>query len=293
MMNAMEIKRNDQAPAGTMRMSEKEFNLISRFIYSELGIKMPPAKKLMLSVRLSRRLKTLGLPSYMEYYNYLFTTKDRDEEFNLMIDAVTTNKTEFFREPNHFTVLVRDVLPGMLQSKQVRAGKPLEVWCAGCSTGEEAYTLAFVLEDFFQSIPGGDYRILATDVSRRVLRVASDGVYRDGALGPIPQQLKRKYLMKGKGSFDGQHRVVPELRKKIKFRQLNFMDADFGIRSPMNVIFCRNVVIYFDKQTQVEFFGKIFHHLNPGGFLFIGSSETLFGISESFTSVGPTVYRRS
>jgi len=293
MMNAMEIRRNDQAPAGTMRMSEKEFNLISKFIYSELGIKMPPAKKLMLSVRLSRRIKTLGLSSYMDYYNHLFTTKDRDEEYNLMIDAVTTNKTEFFREPNHFTVLARDVLPLMAQAKLVRAGKPLEVWCAGCSTGEEAYTLAMVLEDFVHSIPGADYRILATDVSRRVLRVAKEGIYRDGALGPVPPQFKRKYFMRGKGTFEGHHRVVPELRKKVTFRQLNFMDADFGIRTRMSVVFCRNVVIYFDRQTQVEFFGKIFHHLDPGGFLFIGSSETLFGISESFTSVGPTVYRRS
>lgn len=287
------MKSNDQGTAGAPRMSEKEFGLFSRFIYSELGIKMPPAKKLMLSVRLSRRLKTLELPTYMDYYNYLFTTKDRDEELNHMIDAVTTNKTEFFREPNHFSVLAKDVLPDLIKRKHVKSGRVLDVWCAGCSTGEEAYTLAFVLDDFFQGNPGGDYRILATDVSMRVLKAASDGIYRDGALGPVPPHYRRRYFMRGKGNWEGHHRVVPEIRKKINFRQLNFMDRDFGIKSEMGVVFCRNVVIYFDKGTQVEFFDKIFHHLIPGGYLFIGSSETLFGISESFTSVGPTVYRKS
>jgi len=273
-------------------MSDREFSLFSAYIYRELGIKMPQTKMIMLTTRLAKRVRALGLSSFEEYYNYLQTSADSHDEYNLMVDAVTTNKTEFFREDKHFAIMTKEVLPKMMSESEAQKRKSLHVWCAGCSTGEEAYTIAFVLEDFFSGNGRWNYHILATDISRRVLHIAKNAIYNDDVCESIPPAMRRKYLMRGKGDMKGFHKIVPEIRKKITFHQLNFMDDDFKIGHKMDIIFCRNVVIYFDKQTQVAFFSKLHDILSPGGYLFIGSSETLFGINDRFKSVGATVYRR-
>lgn len=272
------------------QMGDKEFELFSKLIYSRLGIKMPPVKKLMLTSRLVKRLKALGFASYTQYYEYLCTDKGKSEEFNKMIDAVTTNKTDFFREPDHFDFLVTRVLPELVESKNFKDKKTINVWSAGCSTGEEAYTITMVMSDFFSDM--NKFNILATDISSRVLQAGCEAVYAESAIQPIPLNIRQKYLMRGTGDKAGLFRIIPELRQKVAFRQLNLMDSQFNVRPDMDIIFCRNVIIYFDKETQKKLFEKFYKHLVPGGYLFIGSSESLYGVNDDFLSVVPTVYKK-
>ncbi len=277
--------------SGIVKMSDREFKLFSELIYSEFGIKMPPTKKVMLTSRLNKRLRARGFESFKHYYDYVCSPEGRSEEYDLMADVVTTNKTEFFREAVHFDVLRREVLPELVQRKRFKTQRKLFFWSAGCSTGEEAYTLGIVLSEFFSKNRIGDFEILATDISTGVLATGMQAIYREEVIHPIQPDLRRKYLMRGKGSMKGMYRVVPELRKKVAFKQLNLINRDFGVDTKMDVVFCRNVVIYFDKRTQIEFFKKIYNQLVPEGYLFIGSSETLYGINSMFASAGPTVYR--
>jgi chemotaxis protein methyltransferase CheR len=200
-----------------------------------------------------------------------------------MINQVTTNKTDFFREPAHFAYLTRKVLPEITRIKRTVA-----VWSAGCSSGEEPYTLAMVLREF-----GCNFIILATDISTRVLDRAELAVYDDEQVGPVPDPLKKKYLLKSKDPAKNLYRVIPELRERVRFRRLNFMDGDFGFREPIDVIFCRNVIIYFDKPTQERLLNKFCSHLSPKGYIFMGHSETLLGMDVPLTQVAPTVYRRA
>lgn len=272
-------------------MSDYEFSLFSTMIYNRLGIKMPYSKKLMLISRLLKRLRSLGMTTFREYYDYLSSEKGMPEEFNRMIDAVTTNKTDFFREPDHFNMLVKNVLPELEVSEIFNERKAIHLWSAGCSTGEEAYTLAMVLSEYF-SETGNKFSILATDVSMRVLQSGSEAIYPESVIHPIPVPMRKKYLMRGTGEKNGLFRIVPDLREKVCFRQMNLMNSEFNIGDQMDIIFCRNVIIYFDKETQIRLFSKIYNHLVPGGYLFIGSSETLYGVNNDFIPAGPTVYRK-
>ena len=292
-MPGMSVKTDNRImPDSTVSMSDREFRLFSELIYNELGIKMPPAKKTMLTSRLGKRLRALGLRSYDQYFKLVMGDSARTGEFNRMADAVTTNKTDFFRESVHFDIMRSEALPQMVLGERFRLQKKLYTWSAGCSTGEEAYTMAIVLSEFLGGISGSDFEILATDVSEKVLAAGKNAVYREGVVKPVPLALRRKYLMKGKGDKKGLFRVVPELRKKVLFRYLNFMDRDFDIQTKPDIIFCRNVIIYFDRETQKELFKKFYRVLVPGGYLFIGSSETLNGVNDMFYSVGPSVYRK-
>lgn len=276
---------------GVVTMSDSEFSLFSRLIYSRLGIKMPETKKLMLTSRLNKRLKALGYRSYREYFDYISTDRGESEEFNKMIDAVTTNKTDFFREPDHFDILLKKVLPELVQSENFNERKMVNIWSAGCSTGQEAYTITMVMSEFFSGMHGR-YNILATDISPKVLQAGNEAIYTESVIEPIPVSLRQKYLMRGTGDKVGLFRIIPALREKVTFKQLNLMDDHFNVSTFMDVIFCRNVIIYFDKPTQIELFKKFYKHLVPGGYLFIGSSETLYGINNDFVPVGPTVYKK-
>jgi chemotaxis protein methyltransferase CheR len=285
-------EENFLAPAIAV-MSDKEFSLFSGLIYNRLGIKMPPVKKLMLVSRLNKRLKFYGYNTYEEYYNFLCSDKGKTDEFNNMIDAVTTNKTDFFREPDHFNILAKKVLPEVVQSEIFIERKMVNIWSAGCSTGEEPYTISMVLSDFFSDKKSiGDFHILATDISARVLQSGYEAVYSEGIIEPVTVPMRQKYLMRGTGDKKGLFRIIPHLRKKVNFKQLNLMSKQFNINTKMDIIFCRNVVIYFDKPTQVELFKKFYNQLVPGGYLFIGSSETLYGVNSDFIPAGPTVYRK-
>jgi chemotaxis protein methyltransferase CheR len=264
-------------------LSRKDFGRLKEFIYDHCGIRITEVKKTMLEARLRRRLKSLGLDSFTRYCDYLFSPQGMTEELTPMIDQVTTNKTDFFREPPHFDFLAEKVLPGCTK-------RSITVWSAGCSTGEEPYTLAMVLAEFMEGRKG-DFLVLATDISTRVLEKARLAIYPEEVVAPVPVGMKRKYLLKSK---DGtrRFRVIPELRSHVRFRRLNLMDGDFGLSEEVDIIFCRNVIIYFDKPTQASLLAKFCQCLSPGGYLFMGHSETLFGMDLPLVQAAPTVYRR-
>lgn len=275
-------------------MSNQEFKLFSKFIYAQCGIKMPPAKKTMLAARLLKRLRDLGLTSYKKYYEYINTPDGHSKELARMIDVVTTNKTEFFREAEHFDFLAKRALPALAGSRQAGNKRKLNIWSAGCSSGEEPYTLAMVVAEFFSTTrPLDQFSILATDISTQMLATAKKAIYLKETVEPVPAMLRRKYLMRSKDSQKGVYRIVPELRHCVAFRYLNLMDKDFGISARMDIIFCRNVAIYFDRQTQRKLFEKLYNQLVSGGYLFIGHSESLNGINEKFQNVATTTYRKS
>ena len=274
-------------------MSEKDFRRFRNFIYDRCGINLGPKKKLMLTGRLSKRLRDLGITSFGDYFDYVTSSGGQAEELIRMIDVVTTNKTDFFREPKHFDFLKNRALPLLLQSGRATSHKRFNIWSAGCSSGEEPYTLAMVLSEFTQAIGNGGFSILATDISTRVLDIAQKAIYPESSVEPVPIQLKQKYLMKGKGSQAGYCRIVPELRRCIQFHHLNLIEGrNFGLMTKMDIIFCRNVIIYFDRNTQIRLFEKFYNQLKPGGFLFIGHSETLHGINDQFLPVGVAVYKK-
>jgi chemotaxis protein methyltransferase CheR len=273
-------------------MNEVQFRRLGEFIYQVCGIRLNDSKKVMLESRLSKRLKILGMNTYKDYCEYLFSPKGSNEELVHMIDMVTTNKTDFFREPAHFDFLRRNALPELIRTHRVGTGSKLKVWSAGCSTGEEPYTLSMVLSDYAEIHRGFEYLILATDISSRVLEVAKAGIYREEQVVPVPPVFRERYLLRGKARQMGKVRIVPELRERIRFRRLNFMEGDFGMREPLDIVFCRNVIIYFDRPTQERLINRINSHMIPGGYLFMGHSETLNGMKVPLVSVAPTVYRK-
>ena len=270
-------------------LSTRDFGRLSRFIYDICGIKMPDVKKTMLEARLQKRLRSLGMHSFTDYCDYLFAPEGQEQELVQMLDMVTTNKTDFFREPDHFDRLTQNVLPDWLKRHE---GATLSIWSAGCSSGEEPYTLAMVLSEFALRNPGFDFRILATDLSTRVLEKAKTAIYPEALVQPVPIELKRKYLLRSKDRASEMVRIVPELREKVRFRRLNFMDEDFGMRDQMDIIFCRNVIIYFDRPTQEKLLQRFHRQMKPGAFIFMGHSETLSGLNVPLVSVYPTVYRK-
>lgn len=273
-------------------LSQKDFSRLSSFIFRELGIKMPASKSTMLNGRLNKRLRALNLPDFTEYCNFLFSDKGKEEEMVHLINAVTTNKTDFFREPGHFDYLTQTTLPVLQNLRRFEPRRKLKIWSAGCSTGEEPYTLAMVLAEVQASKPGFSYDILATDISTRVLDVARRAVYPLERIEPVTAHYRKKYLLKGQDKNNPQVRIVPELRKQIRFGRLNFMAEDFGLPEMVDIIFCRNVIIYFDKETQEQLMNKFCRYLNPGGYLFLGHSESLHGYETPLTQVAPTIYRK-
>ena len=273
-------------------LSQRDFGRLSAFVHEHCGIKLPPSKKTMLEARLRRRLRALDFKTYDDYCDYLFGPEGRKEEIVRMIDLVTTNKTDFFREPAHFEFLVRNCLPELCEAGRGGGWRRLSVWSAGCSTGEEPYTLAMVLSEFAEARPGFRFSVLATDISTKVLEKAALGIYDEERIDPVPAAMKRKYLLKSRDRSKGLVRVAPALRGLVEFRRLNLMDEDFGLRERVDIIFCRNVIIYFDKATQEALVNRFASHLAPGGYLFLGHSETLCGMEAPLVQMAPTVYRR-
>jgi chemotaxis protein methyltransferase CheR len=273
-------------------LSARDFTRLSNFIYDHCGIKLPPVKRTMIESRLGKRLRALGIAHFSEYVDYILEERGGAEELVAMTDLVTTNKTDFFREPEHFSYLTETVLPEWCDATGPRRSLPFNIWSAGCSTGEEPYTMAMVLSEFASGMPGFTFQISATDISTRVLETAKTAIYAVERIAPVPMALRRKYLLKSRNPGTEVVRIVPELRQRVSFSQLNFMDRAFGWQEPLDVIFCRNVVIYFDRPTQERLINKFCEHLKPGGYLFMGHSETLNGLDVPVTSVYPTVYRR-
>ncbi|WP_285907407.1 CheR family methyltransferase [Pseudodesulfovibrio pelocollis] len=283
----------DRTMAKTMNlfraeMGDGEFRRFSELIQSEFGIKMPPTKKVLLQSRFQKRLRALGMHSYKEYCDYVFSDEGRERERSHLVDVVTTNTTHFFREPKHWEIMNTMVLPE-LWGRGVGQGRPLRLWSAGCSSGEEPYTLAMVMAEFATRVSGFDFAILATDISREILQKAMRAVYSMEKVDEIPQTMRKRYLLKSKTK--PLFKIDAPLRSKVSFQQLNFME-DFRIQEAQDIIFCRNVVIYFDRDTQVVLFNKFCNHIKTGGYLFIGHSESLSGMRLPLRQIAPTVFQK-
>jgi chemotaxis protein methyltransferase CheR len=272
-------------------LSDFDFQRLSRLITAQCGIRMPAIKKTMVQGRLQKRVRHLRLGSLAEYCDYLFSPEGMRSELPNMIDSVTTNKTDFFREPAHYEFLMEKALPELLRKRVTRLDGPLRVWSAGCSTGEEPYTLAMVLSDFSKAHEGFSGSIFATDISSRALDAAGLAVYNAEKAEPVPMDMKKKYLVKSRDSERALVRVKPELRGLVTFQKLNLVE-EYSLDELMDVIFFRNVLIYFDRETQEKLLQKMTRFLSPGGYLFIGHSETLNGMGLPLQQEAPAIYRR-
>jgi chemotaxis protein methyltransferase CheR len=270
------------------RLSKRNFEALSRYIYDYSGIKMPITKITMLEGRLRRRLRATGIGTLDAYCEYLFKQNGLATESTYLIDAVTTNKTDFFREPKHFEYVEQVVLPEMLAAGH----KKLRVWSSACSTGAEPYTMAMVLQEFVSANREVDYRILATDLSTDVLQAAQRGVYPRDMVAPVPKSIQQKYVMVARERGRTDVRISARLRSKVGFARLNLMDDSYPVGDPMHMIFCRNVLIYFDKVTQAKVLTRLCDCLMPGGYLFVGHSESVTGIPLPVKQVANTVFRK-
>ncbi|MFQ5559474.1 MAG: CheR family methyltransferase [Nitrospinota bacterium] len=271
-------------------LSDLEFTRLADFIYKKAGIKMDVSKKILLEGRLLKRLRILKIRSYKEYIKFIFSREGEKEHVDF-INCVTTNKTDFVREPWHFEFLLKKGIPKIIQERGAGMGKEFRVWSAGCSSGEEPYTLAMMLKDFSLTHSGFRFRILATDISTEVLKKASIGVYSEDVVAPLEERFKKSFLMKSKNPKNRTTRIVPELRALVQFRRLNFLDSDYGIKCKFEAIFCRNVFIYFDKDTQLRILNRFCSHMHYGSYLFLGHSETLNkSIDVPLEQIGPTIY---
>jgi len=274
------------------KLSDTDFLRVSRFIHKQYGIHLPPAKKTLLEGRLRKRMKQCAIGSYSGYCDYLFTDQGMKEEMIYMIDAVTTNKTDFFREPYHFEFLTLQALPELTGKRNSLLRKKIVAWSAACSTGEEPYTLAMVLNEFAAQSPGVDYAVLATDISTKVLDIAQMAVYDEEKVIPVPHALKKKYLLKSKDPAKKIVRITPELRSRVNFRRFNLMESRFPIAEPLDIIFCRNVMIYFDLETQKRLVRLFHQRLSPGGYLFMGHAESINNMDVPLRYVAPTIYQK-
>jgi chemotaxis protein methyltransferase CheR len=270
------------------QLSNKNFDRLAELIQGYSGIKMPSNKRTMLEGRLRRRIRALDLATLNDYCRYLFDDNGMESEVVHLIDAVTTNKTEFFREPAHFQFLQANALPAL-----ARAGrKTIKAWSAACSTGAEPYTLAMVLEEHYVANRRQDYSILCTDLCTQVLAQAVAGVFPEAMIDPVAVDLRRRYVMRARDAQRGQVRIVPKLRSKLAFARLNLMDETYPVADDMDLIFCRNILIYFDKPTQSKVLSRLCGHLRPGGYLFLGHSESIVGIDLPVVQIANTVFQR-
>nr|WP_319400360.1 protein-glutamate O-methyltransferase CheR [uncultured Carboxylicivirga sp.] len=268
-------------------LSEADFNAFSEFIYSEFGIKMPPIKRIMLQGRLLKRIRELNMQSYREYKDYFFSKDGQQKEIFNFLNVVTTNKTDFFREPVHFDFLRDEVLP-----QTAANGNSLKIWSAGCSSGEEPYTISIVLNEYKANNPMFNFSIMGSDISNKVLTAASRGVYGEHKVALLPLEMKKKYFLKSKNRENPSVRVKPELQKNITLKYVNLMDNTYDVADKFDVIFCRNVLIYFDRATQEKVINKLCQYLKPGGVFFIGHSESLSGMNVPLKHIKPTIFRK-
>ena len=270
-------------------LSLKDFRKLASYIERNVGIKMPEQKLLMMQARLSSRLNVLEIADFSEYVEYVLSGKNNEEVMH-MIDVMTTNLTYFFRESAHFDYLSEKILPEFVSQKR----KNLKVWSAGCSTGQEPYTISIVLKEFLrqQELYKFNFSILASDVSTRVLAVAEKAIYPLDSVSKLSMSIKKKYFLKSKDSKKELVRLKADVRNSVKFKHLNFIDKDYGLNDSFQIIFCRNVLIYFDKETQKKVLEKFMSYLEPGGFLFLGHSETIMNMNLPLRTVAPTVFQK-
>lgn len=273
------------------QLNELDDNSFRRFrdiIHEESGIKLNESKRALVQARLMKRLRELEMDTYRDYYDYLMDNY-RDEIVNL-INVITTNKTDFFREPRHFEYMSGEALPEFVRSDK----RGLKIWSAGCSTGEEPYSIAITAHRFFADKKPLDVRILATDIDTQVLNRGKAGVYKaEDILEVVDLPTAKRYFQKGTGENEGLLRVKDFIRRMVHFRRLNLLDSSFPMKGVFDIIFCRNVIIYFDRESQKRLFENFHRYLAEDGYLFIGHSETLSGITDRFVFVRNTIYRKT
>ena len=276
-------------PDSAIHLSDRHFRTIARLIEGQVGIKLPAGKRLMLEGRLHKRVRALNYSGLNEYVDNLFDAQHLDTELMHLIDVVTTNKTDFFREPSHFDFIREVAIPQLLKQ---RSRADLKLWSAACSTGMEAYTTAMVLDDMTRTGTRMRFRILGTDISTAVLRIAKAAIYTRDTLSPVPEDFVSRYFLRSRDRLSGEVRVVPELRRLTHFMRMNLMDTSYPVDRDVDIIFCRNVLIYFEKETQRKVVSQLCDHLRPGGYLMVGHSESMVhSVVPGLKQVQPTIFR--
>ncbi len=272
------------------QLSDADFKKFSELIYAHVGISMKPEKKELLNARIGKRLRICNIGSFSDYYKFIKQPEQKNREFINFLDSVSTNFTSFFREISHFDYLKSTVLPELFRNKSA-SGKELFFWSSASSSGEEPYTIAMILNDFKELNQQFRYKILATDISTKVLGLANRGVYAIEQTSKTPPAYLKKYFQKGKGNSAGRVKVKDEVRRQVTFQRFNLMH-DFPWHNEMDVIFCRNVMIYFDRETQQRLVEKFYNSLSRGGYLFIGHSESISSLKHDFLQVEATTYKK-
>ncbi len=272
-------------------LSNQLFHQFSQLVYQQCGINLHEGKRELLQARLNKRLRATGAHSYKDYYK-LITSPNSEAEMIQFLDCISTNLTYFFREPKHFEFLHDVAIPELLVSKRSSRNVRIRLWSAACSTGEEPYSLAMSLLPQLNEAERKDFRILATDISTRVLDIARKGFYTNDRVQKVPADLRYKFFQKRDGgNGESYFEVAPILKQTVVFRRLNLKES-FPFSGPFDYIFCRNVMIYFDKKTQQDLIQKMAGYLAPGGYLFVGHSESLTGLQHPLKYVRPSVYRK-
>jgi chemotaxis protein methyltransferase CheR len=273
------------------RLSDRHFRSIAELIEGKVGIKLTAGKRLMLEGRLQKRVRALNHSNVNEYAESLFQGEQMETELIQLIDCVTTNKTDFFREPSHFDFLRAVAVPEILGCRDRRT-RNIKVWSAACSTGMEAYTAAIVLDDMARTGSSFQFRILGTDISTNVLRLAKAGIYTKEMVAPVPAEMAKCCFLSSKDPARAEVRVIPELRRLVSFVRMNLMDPVYPVDRDVDIIFCRNVLIYFDKPTQNKVVERLCSHLRPGGYLMVGHSESMVHQgSVGLKQVQPTIFK--
>jgi len=285
------LKFDVNVRADFLEISDELFAQVGKLITERFGIKMPADKKTMFQARLQKRLRELNISSFDQYVSTLFDGDETTAEFELLSDYISTNKTEFFREEDHFKLLSELVIPGYLKNIRFSARENFRIWSAGCSSGQEAYSIAIQIEEFirFSGIKF-NYSIVATDISQRMLKQAKEAIYPMAQVDNIPLEIKKRYMLKSKNPEEMKIRIVKELREKLTVAYLNLMDLKYPFTGEFDVIFLRNTLIYFEPVVQLEVLSKILDCLKPGGYLFIGHSESIINLSLPIKAVAPSIY---
>ncbi len=292
--NVMEkdIQKEQENPSWFYKdkLTDQQFRKLSQFIHEGFGIKMPEVKKVMLQCRLQKRLRKLQISTFKDYIDFVFSEEGKANEIIHMIDVVSTNKTDFYREADHFEYMRDMVLPEL--SGRVSSRQPLRIWSAGCSSGEEVYTIAFTVNEFREGNNHFDYQVIGTDISTDILTKANNAVYREEKVAVVPMQIKRKYLLKSKDREKPTVKVKQEIRNKTTFFRLNFMDRHYNVPNDFHIVFCRNVLIYFNRDVQYRVLQKLCDKLLPGGYLFLGHSESITNMKLPLDRIKPTVFKK-
>jgi chemotaxis protein methyltransferase CheR len=272
-----------------MRITDEEFGLLRSLIYKRFGINLTDQKRSLLVGRLQKVLRQTGHTSFKSYYDALLEDST-EQALSQLVDRISTNHTYFYREKSHFDFFIETALPRLKPVLERQNNRDIRIWCAGCSSGEEAYMLLMLLREYFGSqYSRWDGGILATDISSRVLDVARRGIYAEDRLRMLPEHLRRKYFRQ---LSDGQYEVVDDLRQEATFRRFNLMNDVFPFKKPFHIIFCRNVMIYFDDPTRKTLVAKFHKHTADGGYFFLGHSETLGRGQSLFKYLAPAVYQK-